>query len=140
MLVLLAGIHTGPACIAGAHVENEVRPEGVYPASTIVPARRTARGGSDLSYRVQNRHPLFGIAEENVVAVTETVINPHLKTVGVVRRGPVLDEIAGGVPCKIRSRRIRLQELLHRAKNQALGDFVAGGPLRLVLLLLGVGR
>ena len=37
-LVLLAGVNGWPARVAGAHIENEIRLEGMYPCSAVVPA------------------------------------------------------------------------------------------------------
>src|SRR5262249_27758301 len=142
VLVLLTGIHAGPARIAGAHIEDESRTESVCQAPAVIPARGTALGRAGLSDRSRNRYPLFGIAEEKIVSVSEAVIYSHLITVRVVDCGPGLDEVVRLVPRnkRIGRRRIRLEELLHRRKDQRLRNLVAGRADGLILLLLRVHR
>ena len=95
VLILLAGIHSGPAGIAGAHVQNESRPKNVYPSTAVVAALRAAAGRTGLTDRSENRVPLLRVAKEHAIGVAEAVVNPHRITVGVVQCGPVANEVVG---------------------------------------------
>src|SRR6266540_2168768 len=85
---------------------------------------------------------MFRVPEEHVVHIAEAMVRPDLKTIGVVRRAPALDEIASEVAWHriVRSRRILLEKLLHRSKDQALRNLIAGRTDRLILTPLRVHR
>ena len=139
MLILLAGVNSRPAGIAGAHVQNERGLKNVYPSTAIVAALRATAGGTVLSYGSENCVPLLGVAKEHAIGVAEAVVNPHRVTVRVVQCGPVTNEVVGARRVdNIRCRRVGLEELLHGRKDQRLGNFVADHADRLVLLVLGI--
>ena len=117
MLILLTGIDTRPPRIAGTHIENQVRTESVCPAAAVIPSLTAAASRAGFSYRIKDSHGLLGEAEEDVIAVTEAVIDPDLITVGIVYRRAALREIILRVTTEVRKGRIGLKELLHRPKN-----------------------
>src|SRR5581483_8104611 len=120
-----------PSCLSGSS------PAGCWfcwPAS--------APGRADVANRGQNRIPLLGVAEENIVAVAEAVIHAPLITVRVVDRRARADEVIRQV-ARVREvgrRRVGLEELLHRREDQRLRQFVAGRADGLILLFLGIDR
>ena len=91
-------------------------------AAVVSPSRATGRR-SILPDRVINRYAVFGVAEEDVVVVVESMIDPDLETVRIVYRWTTLCEVIPVTRKRdIRRRRIRSEKLLHRRKNQSLRD------------------
>ena len=62
---------------------------------------------------------MFCVAEENIVTISEAVIDSDLEAVGIVDCRPVLSEVVGDIAREreIRRRRIGPEKLLHRRKN-----------------------
>src|SRR5262249_53333806 len=74
--------------------------------------------------------------------VAKPMINSHLVAIRIVRRGSALREIVCHVTNngKIRFRRVRLKELLHRRKDQRLWNLETWRANALVLPFLRINR
>ena len=119
---------SGPACIAGTHVQNQIWFEGVHPAAAVVVSDRVALSERGFSHRILGIHLLLVIAEENIVLIAEAVINSHLKSVRGVDRGPVLNKIEGCASGQIWSRQIGFQEGRNAGINQAGRNLITVSP------------
>src|SRR5262249_11647423 len=135
MLILLARISSGTTCVTGAHVQNQVRVEHMRPAAAVISALAAAAGRALLSYRIKDCDVLLGEAKEDVVAITKTVIDSELPTIGLVGGRATLGEIVLRVSAEVRPACVRLEELLHRRKNQRLRNLETYRADRLILLL-----
>ena len=124
VMVLVVGIHSGPASISRLDIQHERRPERVGPATAVIPALRSSRRGSDPADRCIRRHAVLGVAEEQAVALAEAMIDPRLEAVRVVGRGAALNEIVGQITRRriVRRRRIPLKKLLIGAKIRPGGS------------------
>ena len=81
MLILLAGIYAGPACVTGANVEYEIRAECMRPGAAVVSTFTAAGGRSFGTNGIENGDVLLRVAEEDVVVIVEAMIDPDLETV-----------------------------------------------------------
>lgn len=68
------------------------------PPSTVVATARTTSSRAGVTDWIYHRDSMFRITEEEVVTVVETMIDSHLKAIGIVCRGPALNKILRKVP------------------------------------------
>ena len=95
--------------------------------TAIVTPRGSSGSRTEIAEGSQRVIVLLGIAKENVVALTEAVVDSNIVFVRVVDRGSILNEVLAWIDriSVVRSRRICLKERLHRRIDQRGRNLVA---------------
>ena len=122
MLVLLPGIDSRSPRVTHPEIKNQIWREDMCPATAVVSTLRATASGAVLSDRVIDRYAMFCVAEEDVVFVTEAMIDPDLETVRIVCSRTILREVICYIDRKrqIRLRRVSPEKILHRREDQSL--------------------